>query len=254
MNRIEIYTPEQIKHIAAAGKIAAQTLDYIEPFVKTGISTLQLNDLCHNFIKKNGGKAAPLEVKGYKHAICTSVNDEICHGVPHKNIMLYDGDIINIDVTVNLNGYYGDTSRMYTVGKISDTAKDLIETTKLALMEAINVVKPNQPFSAIGKAIEKITKPKGYGIIRDFCGHGIGTMFHGAPHVFHFYHPEYDNVLMKEGMVFTIEPMINATPSITYFIDKKNKWTAFTQDGALSAQFEHTIVVTSKGAKILTRP
>ncbi len=252
MEKIKIYSQEQIKNISKAGKIASQTLDYIGQFVKSGISTLQINNLCNSFIKKHGGKSAPLEVEGYKHAICTTLNDEICHGVPSKKIILQNGDIINIDVTVNLNGYYGDTSRMYKVGEISEKAERLISITKESLKKAISIVRPNQPFSEIGKVIEKVVAPYNYGIIRDFCGHGIGTMFHGAPQVLHYYHPSLDKISMKEGMIFTIEPMINESSSVDYYIDAKNKWTAITRDGALSAQFEHTILVTKNGAKVLT--
>ncbi len=249
---IKIYTPSQINSIEKACRIASATLDYITPFVKAGISTLTINNLCDEFIKSKDGTSAPLEVEGYKHAICTTLNDEICHGVPSDKVILTDGDIINIDVTVNLNGFYGDTSRMYTVGKVSEIAEQLIKITKLSLKSAIKIVKPYQPFSAIGKEIERIVNPYNYGIIRDFCGHGIGTMFHGSPQILHYYHSAYDKILMKEGMVFTIEPMINESSSFDYYIDKSNGWTAFTRDGTLSAQLEHTMLVTKNGVKILT--
>ena len=250
---IKIYTKKEIDGITKAGRLASQLLDYITPFVKEGISTLKLNNLCDEFTKKHGATSAPLEVDGYKHAICTTLNDEICHGVPNKKSILKTGDILNVDVTVNLNGFYGDTSRMFTIGNVSNKAEKLIRTTYKSMMEAIAIVRPNQPFSEIGKVIEKIVSPYNYGIIRDFCGHGIGTMFHGAPHVFHYHNHEYDKILMKEGMIFTIEPMINATPKHDYFIDKKDGWTVSTADGALSAQFEHTILVTKTGHKILTK-
>lgn len=252
MEKIKIYSTEQIQKIAQAGKLAAQTLDTIAPFIKEGISTLEINELCDNFTKLHGGTSAPLEVTGYHHAICTSLNDEICHGIPSPKIKLKKGDIINVDVTVNLDGYYGDTSRMYAVGEISPAAQKLIDTTYKSLQAAISAVKPGKPFSVIGRAIEEVVHPHGYGIVEDFCGHGIGTVFHEAPNVLHYYHPLFDRLIMKEGMVFTIEPMINASASIDYFMDK-NKWTAYTRDGALSAQFEHTVVVTNKGCKILTK-
>ncbi|MBN2675833.1 MAG: type I methionyl aminopeptidase [Alphaproteobacteria bacterium] len=249
---IKIYSPKEIDGIRKAGHLARDVLNYIAPFVKEGVSTLELNDLCDSYTRKHGATSAPLEVSGYKHAICTTLNDEICHGVPHAKRMLEDGDILNIDITVNLNGFYGDTSRMFKIGNISNQAEKLIRSTYKAMMEAIKIVAPGQPFSLIGKTIEKIVAPYNYGIIRDFCGHGIGTMFHGSPHIFHFYHKAYDKVIMQEGMIFTIEPMINASPNFDYFINKKDGWTVATADGALSAQFEHTVLVTKNGHEILT--
>jgi methionyl aminopeptidase len=216
--------------------------------VKAGISTLELNDLIAEHTKKLGGICAPLGYKGYPKSCCISLNDVICHGIPNKITVLKEGDILNIDITTIYKGYYGDTSRMFAVGKISPLATKLISTTKQALDAAISICKPGVPYALIGEVIERVIAPTGFGIVRDFCGHGIGKTFHELPEICHFRNGR-DGV-MREGEVFTIEPMINTGTWKAEF--DADGWTARTQDGGLSAQFEHTIGITSNGSEIFT--
>jgi len=248
---IRIWEEFGFEGMRKAGKLASQTLDYIEPFVKEGVSTLYLNDLCEKFIRDNGAIPAPLNYKGYPKATCISLNNVICHGIPDENTILKHGDILNIDVTVILNGWYGDTSRMYKIDPISVRAQKLIDTTYRALMESIDIVKPGVKLYEVGRKIEEITKPLNFSIVRDFCGHGIGREFHSAPSVLHYENQHVNDITLKEGMFFTIEPMINAGSYETKIL--KDGWTAVTRDRQLSAQFEHTIGVTKDGYEIFTK-
>lgn len=244
-NRIEI------DKMRAAGKLAAATLDFITPYVKPGVSTLELNDLCDQFINDNGGISACLGYRGFPKSICTSVNDVVCHGIPSAKQILQDGDIINIDVTVIIDGFHGDTSRMYLVGNVSDQYKKLVDDTYEAMMLGIKTVKSGSYLSDIGRAIQTFAEARGYSVVRDYCGHGIGKVFHEEPMVLHYdpKDPRYD-LRLRKGMTFTVEPMINLGVATSHVLD--DEWTVLTDDGKASAQFEHTIVVTDDGCELLT--
>jgi methionyl aminopeptidase len=231
-----------------AGKLASQVLDMITQHVKPGITTNQLDSLCHDFIIKHGATPAPLGYKGYPKSICTSVNHVVCHGIPSDKT-LQEGDIINIDVTVNLNGYHGDTSRMFAVGKIGVAAQKLINATYEALMTAISILNPGITLGDIGHTIQSYVEPKGYSVVRDFCGHGIGTAMHHEPEVLHYGKPGTGHVL-QPGFFFTIEPMINQGRSDVKIL--ADGWTAVTRDRSLSAQWEHTLGITEDGYEIFT--
>lgn len=246
---IYLYDEVAFEGLKAAGSLAKQTLDHVAPFIQEGISTLELNNICHDFIIKNKAIPATLGYKGYKYSTCISVNTEVCHGLPSEK-KLVSGDILNIDVTVILNGWYGDVSSMFSVGKISPKAKHLMTVTKTCLNEAIKIVKPNIKINEIGKCIANIAHKNHFGVVEEFCGHGIGHDFHLDPNVLHFSYPKNDLILEK-GMVFTIEPMINAGKKEIKML--QNGWTAVTKDFSLSAQYEHTIGVTDTGCIIFTK-
>lgn len=248
MENIKIYDNEALKGMRKAGKLAREVLDYIEPYIKEGITTDELNTLCHDFIVSNNAIPAPLNYNGFPKSICTSVNNVICHGIPCE-YRLKSGDIINIDVTVNLNGWYGDTNRTFAVGKCTHLAETLIETTKKALQIGIEAAKPFGYFGDIGKAIQKYIDKQGFSIVRDYCGHGIGDMFHGAPTVLHYDSGKKGEQILP-GMFFTIEPMINVGSYKSKVL--KDGWTVVTVDKSLSAQFEHTLAVTQDSVEILT--
>lgn len=233
-----------------AGKLAAEVLNYAETLVKAGISTDEINSKCHEFTIARGAISAPLNYNGFPKSICTSVNHVVCHGIPSDSQILKNGDIVNVDITVIVEGFHGDTSRTFIVGDVDEATRKLVERTYDSMMEAIEIVRPNAFFGDIGKTIEKYIKPFGYGIVRDFCGHGIGSKFHEDPMVLH-YKSRDRGKRMKAGMCFTIEPMINMGTYETY-VDERDGWTAYTRDGSLSAQFEHTILVTENGYEILT--
>jgi len=233
----------------AAGKLASQLLDYIEPFVVPGVSTLKLNDLCHAYTVDHGATSAPLNYKGFPKSICTSVNHVVCHGIPSENKILQNKDIINIDVTPILNGWHGDTSRTFFVGKAGIKAKRLVEFTYEAMMIGIEQIRPGNHIGDIGHAIQTAAEAKGYGVVRDYSGHGIGQIFHTTPNVLHYGEPGTGD-LIEPGMFFTVEPMINTGKAPTKTLD--DGWTVVTKDRSLSAQFEHTIVVTDDGYEILT--
>ncbi|MFZ2620036.1 MAG: type I methionyl aminopeptidase [Alphaproteobacteria bacterium] len=242
----------QIEKMRAAGKLAAEVLDYITPFTTAGVNTLKLNDLCHEFIRDHGAIPAPLNYKGFPKSICTSINDVVCHGIPNPHDVLQDGDILNIDVTVILDGWYGDTSRMYLIGNVNPQATKLVDDTYEAMMRGIATIKSGGWVSDIGRAIQDFCTPRGYGIVRDYCGHGLGNVFHEAPMVLHYF-PQTGtpDVRLRKGMTFTVEPMINlgtweCAPA------EADGWTVRTADRKLSAQFEHTLVVTDDGCEILT--
>ena len=247
-NEIIIHTEEDFVGMRKAGKLASDVLDFITPSVKEGISTLQLDTLCHEFIIKNNAIPAPLNYKGFPKSICTSVNHVICHGIPGKKI-LKNGDIINIDITVILDGWHGDTSRMFIVGKPKIKAKKLVDITFKCMWEGINQIKPGNTTGDIGNAIQSYAESNGYSVVRDFCGHGIGKKFHTAPNILHYGHPGTGTTL-EEGMFFTVEPMINIGKKEVHILD--DGWTAVTKDKSLSAQFEHTVGVTKKGYEVFT--
>lgn len=257
MSKIIIKTPEQIEWIRKAGKLTAMTLDMISVYVRAGVSTLELDNIMNTFILSNGGVSACIDYKWgnkwgkwwYPRCTCISLNDVICHGIPRADEILKEGDILNIDVTTIIDGYFGDASRMYTVGIVSEKAKDLIAVTKKAWEIGIAEVRPGNFFGNIGFAISQFAESRGYSVVRDYTGHGVGLEFHEEPYV---YHKAAKNTgpKMQAGMIFTIEPMINLGKYASK-LDKDN-WTAKTKDGSLSAQFEHTILVTEKWHEILT--
>lgn len=248
MSEIKIYNEDELKKIAEAGKLAATVLNFVEPYVIAGITTGELDRLCHDFIISHNAIPAPLNYNGFPKSICTSVNNVICHGIPGE-YKLKSGDIINIDVTVNLNGWYGDTNRTFLVGSCSKLAENLVEITKRALFVGIGAVKPYGYFGDIGKAIQKFVDNHGFSVVRDYCGHGIGNVFHGEPVVLHYATPQKGQQILP-GMCFTIEPMINVGSYKSKVLN--DGWTAVTIDKSLSAQFEHTIAVTENSVEILT--
>ncbi len=245
---IKIHTKENFESMRRAGRLAAETLDYITPFVVPGVTTEKLNDLCHDFITLNGAIAAPLNYRGFPKSICTSINHVVCHGIPGDR-KLIDGDVVNIDVTVILDGWFGDSSRMYPVGKMSVKARRLIDVTYEAMMRGIEVVKPGATVGDIGHAIQSFAEAQRFSVVRDFCGHGLGRVFHDTPSILHFGRPGEGPVL-REGMFFTIEPMINAGGYGVKVLS--DGWTAVTKDKSLSAQFEHSLGVTATGYEIFT--
>ncbi len=246
---IKIKTAKQIEGIRKSAQLAAEVLKYLEQYVVAGNTTKYVNDKALEFIEKHGAKAATLGYKGFTGAICTSPNEVICHGVPNETV-LNDGDILNIDVTTILDGYYGDTCKMYAVGEISESAQRLIDVTKVCLKKGVAECYPGNRFGNIGYAISRYAHKKGYSVVWQFCGHGVGLKFHEEPEVSHIAQKNTGK-RMRPGMVFTIEPMINEGVAEA-IIDRKDGWTARTRDGKLSAQFEHTIVITENGCECLT--
>ncbi|MCZ6720685.1 MAG: type I methionyl aminopeptidase [Proteobacteria bacterium] len=246
---IKIHPPEDFEAMRRAGRLAAQTLDYITPKVQPGVTTDELDRLCHEFITAHGATSAPLGYRGFPKSICTSVNHVVCHGIPSDKV-LDKGDIMNIDVTVILDGWHGDTSRMFYLGpKIPMKARRLCEITYEAMTRGIEVVRPGATLGDIGHAIQSYAESRRCSVVRDFCGHGLGRVFHDAPNVLHYGEPG-EGVELVEGMFFTIEPMINLG---TYEVKiLKDGWTAVTKDRSLSAQFEHSLGVTATGHEIFT--
>jgi methionyl aminopeptidase len=247
-DQIYIHGPQEFEGMRKAGKLAAQVLDFIQPYVKAGVTTGELDKLCHDFIVQHGAIPAPLGYRGFPKSICTSINHVVCHGIPGDKKLL-EGDILNIDVTVIVDGWHGDTSRMFAVGKIPLKAAKLIDVTYEAMMRGIEVVRPGATTGDIGHVIQTFAEKNGFSVVRDFCGHGIGKIFHCAPNIMHFGKPG-TGIELKEGMFFTIEPMINAGRYETKVLS--DGWTAVTRDRSLSAQFEHTIGVTADGFEIFT--
>ncbi len=245
-----IKTPEEIEKMRTAGRKAAEVLEYIEEFVSPGVSTAELDRLCHAYITDvQKAIPAPLNYKGFPKSICTSVNQVVCHGIPSEKKTLKPGDIINIDVTVIVDGFHGDTSKMFFVGKPATHAERLVRVTQECLYKGIALVRPGARLGDIGHAIQTHAEGHYYSVVRDYCGHGIGRIFHEDPQVLHFGKPG-TGMTLEEGMTFTIEPMINAGKAATRL--KSDGWTVETRDGRLSAQWEHTLAVTSNGVDVLT--
>jgi methionyl aminopeptidase len=245
---IKIHGAEGFEGMRRAGRLAAECLDFITPHVKPTVTTDRLDKLCHDFIVGRGAVPAPLNYRGFPKSICTSINHVVCHGIPGDK-KLAEGDIVNIDVTVILDGWHGDTSRMYPVGKIGVKAEKLNDATFEAMWEGIRAVRPGAHFGDIGHAIQEYAESRRYAVVRDFCGHGLGRVFHDAPNVMHYGEIGQGDV-MREGMFFTIEPMINVgTWEVKILADG---WTAVTKDRSLSAQFEHSIGVTKDGYEVFT--
>ena len=251
-NGVVIHKLEDFEGMRRAGVLARQTLDYIAPFVVEGVSTEYIDGLCYDFMIKHNATPATLNYKGYTKSCCTSINHVVCHGIPSPLDILKKGDIINIDVTVILNGYFGDTSRMYFVGVPSTMAQRLCNVTYEAMMRGIDSAKPGNTLRDIGKAIEAVVSKNGYSCVKDFCGHGIGKVFHMEPQIMHFNEAKsaYQDLVIEEGMFFTIEPMANAGKSGTRILD--DGWTAITKDKSLSSQYEHTIGITGTGNEVFT--
>lgn len=245
---IRIHDAQDFAGMRAAGRIAAQILDEVGPLVQPGTTTGALDDFIRNRVTELGTTSATIGYRGYQHASCISVNHVVCHGIPGDKI-LADGDILNIDVTLILDGWYGDSSRMYVAGKPSVKAKRLIQVTHDSLMKGIEAVRPGATFGDIGWAIQSYVEANRMSVVRDFCGHGLGRTFHAPPNVLHFGRPGKGPVL-EEGMFFTIEPMVNLGRPETKIL--ADDWTAVTRDKSLSAQFEHSIGVTATGADIFT--
>jgi methionyl aminopeptidase len=247
---VTVKTPEQIEKMRVAGRLAAEVLEMLVPHVKPGVTTEELDRLAYDYIV-DVQKAVPANVgyKGFPKTLCTSVNHVICHGIPHPGKALKDGDIVNIDVTVIKDGWHGDTSRMYFAGTPSVLAKRLVDTTLEAMLRGIAQVRPGATLGDIGHAIQKHAEAQGFSVVREYCGHGIGQIYHEDPQVLHYGQPGAGLKLQK-GMTFTVEPMINAGKPHTRLLP--DGWTVVTKDHSLSAQWEHTVAVTDDGYEILT--
>ena len=246
-----IKTPEQIEGIRKSAEITKGALDLVAEKIHEGMSTEDINTIVHNYTIEKGGIPAPLNYQGFPKSVCTSINEEVCHGIPDKDIILRSGDIINVDVSTILDGYFSDSSRMFLIGDVSEEARKLVEVTKECLYKGIEAVKPWGFLGDIGAAIQEHAEANGYSVVRDFGGHGVGLEFHEEPFVYHFGN-KGEGMILVPGMMFTIEPMINAG-GYSLFVDADNDWTAITDDGSLSAQWEHQILVTEDGIEIISK-
>ncbi len=240
---------EKFEKMRIAGKLAAQTLDMLTEYIKEGITTNYIDKLGYEFIRDNGGYSAPLYYRGFKKSLCTSLNHVICHGVPSDNRILEEGDAVNVDVTAIINEHYGDTSRMFCIGKTSIKLNNLIDVTYESMMKGIRILKPGVRLGDIGNEIQTYVEKNGFSVVKDFCGHGISTTFHESPNILH-YGTKNTGMEIKPGMTFTVEPMINAGKYDVKILN--DGWTAVTKDKSLSAQFEHTIGITENGYEIFT--
>lgn len=249
---VSIKTPEDIAGMRVAGRLAAEVLEMIEPHVQVGVSTGELDRICHDYIVNvQNAIPAPLNYNGFPKSICTSLNHVVCHGIPNDTKLLKSGDILNIDITVIKDGYFGDTSKMFLLGEVAPHAQRLIRITQECLYKGIALVRPGTRLGDIGHVIQTHAESNNYSVVREYCGHGIGKVFHEDPQVLHYGKPGTGMVLV-EGMTFTIEPMINLGDRHTK-LSKADGWTVTTRDRRLSAQWEHTLAVTADGCEILTR-
>jgi methionyl aminopeptidase len=246
--RITLHAPQDFEGLRRAGQLAAATLDMIVPHVQPGVTTDELDRLCDEFMRANGAVSASLGYRGFPKSVCISINHVVCHGIPGPRT-LQNGDILNIDVTVILDGWYGDTSRMYVAGQPNTKAKLLLDVTHESMMRGIAAARPGARLGDIGHAIQSYVEKHRFSVVRDFCGHGIGRTFHAPPNVLHFGSPG-EGAELKPGMVFTIEPMVNTGRYDVKILD--DGWTAVTRDRSLSAQFEHMIGITETGCEIFT--
>ena len=240
---------EKFEKMRIAGNLAARTLDMLTDHIKIGVSTNYIDKLGYEFIRDNNGHSAPLFYRGFQKSLCTSLNHVVCHGIP-SNRILDEGDIINVDVTAIIEEHYGDTSRMFCIGKAPVKANNLIDATYESMMKAIRILKPGLKLGDIGHEIQSYVEGKGFSVVKDFCGHGISTVFHEPPNILH-YGKKNTGIELNPGMTFTIEPMINAGKYDIKVLD--DGWTAVTKDKSLSAQFEHTIGITENGYEIFTK-
>jgi methionyl aminopeptidase len=246
---VQLKTPEAIERMRVAGRLAADVLDMIGPHVEPGVTTDEMDAICHDYITRvQGAIPAPLNYRGFPKSICTSVNHQVCHGIP-GNKRLKRGDIVNVDVTVIKDGYHGDTSKMFFVGEPSVLARRLVNVTREAMFRGIRVVRPGATLGDVGHAIQQFVESQGYSVVREYCGHGIGREFHEDPQVLHYGNPG-EGLMLLPGMCFTVEPMVNAGKRFIKLLP--DGWTVVTKDRTLSAQWEHTIVVTEDGHEILT--
>jgi methionyl aminopeptidase len=246
--KIKLHGPEAFAGMAKAGRLVAEALDLLSEHVRPGVTTEELDDIIFGFAMAHDAVPAPLNYRGFPKSICTSLNHVVCHGIPGPRA-LREGDILNIDVTLIVDGWHGDSSRMYPVGKISRAAERLLEVTYNALMRGVAAVRPGATTGDIGAAIQTYAEGERCSVVRDFCGHGLGRVFHGRPNILHYGEPG-EGILLKPGMLFTIEPMINlGKPHVKILSDG---WTAVTRDRSLSAQFEHTVGVTETGCQVFT--
>lgn len=244
-----IKTPDEIEKMRTAGRLAAEVLEMVGDHVKPGVSTEELDRICHDYIvNKQQAVPAPLNYRGFPKSICTSVNHQVCHGIP-GNKVLKDGDIVNIDITVIKDGFHGDTSKMFFVGKPTVLGKRLVDVTQQAMWKGIELVRPGTHLGDIGHAIQKFVESKGYSVVQEYCGHGIGRGFHEDPQVLH-YGTAGTGIALQAGMTFTIEPMVNAGKRNVKLLP--DGWTVVTKDRKPSAQWEHTVLVTESGYEILT--
>lgn len=249
MSSVTIKTPEEIEKMRVAGRLAASVLDMIEPHVQAGITTEELDSICHRFIVDELQVVpAPLNYRGFPKSICTSINNVVCHGIPGSR-KLKTGDIINIDITVIKDGFHGDTSRMFAVGKTSIRAERLCRVTHESMMKGIETIKAGSTLGDLGHAVQRHAESHGFSVVREYCGHGIGKGFHEEPHVLHYGKPNTGMQLL-EGMTITVEPMVNSGKKETRM--QADRWTVVTSDGSLSAQWEHTVLVSETGCEILT--
>ena len=239
---------EKFEKMKIAGNLASKTLDMLTDEIKAGVSTNKIDKLGYEYIRDNGGYSAPLFYRGFPKSLCTSLNHVICHGIPSERI-LDEGDILNVDVTAMVDGFYGDTSRMYSIGKISVKAQNLIDATYESLMKSIKILKPGLKLGDIGHEIQNYVEARGFSVVRDFCGHGIGDNFHEPPNILH-YGKINTGAELRPGMTFTIEPMINSGKYDVKILD--DGWTAVSKDKSLSAQFEHTVGIKDNGYEIFT--
>ncbi len=246
--QIKLHGPEGFAGMRAAGKLAAACLDMLVPHVKAGVTTRTLDDLSREFVFDNGALPACLFYRGYRHTICTSLNHVVCHGIPGPRV-LRDGDIVNIDVTVIVDGWHGDTSRMYAVGEPKKRDVRLMDTTYEAMMAGIKAIRPGATLGDIGYAIQRCAEAERFSIVRDFCGHGLGRIFHDAPNILHYGRPR-EGIALRPGMIFTVEPMVNAGGRDVKVLN--DGWTAVTKDKQPTAQFEHSVGVTDTGVEIFT--
>lgn len=249
-DRDMIKTPEQIAGIRKACDINTAVLDLVAEKIKTGMTTEEIDRIVYDYTVSQGATPAPLGFCGFPKSVCTSINDQVCHGIPSLHDVLRSGDIVNVDVSTIYNGYYADASRMFTIGKVDKKAKDLVEITKECLKRGIEAAQPWGFLGDIGAAVSAFAKKHGYSVVTEFGGHGVGIEFHEEPFVCHV-GKRKTGMLLVPGMIFTIEPMINAGRK-DVFVDAANDWTVYTQDGSLSAQWEHTILITEDGPEILT--
>ncbi|QJC34526.1 type I methionyl aminopeptidase [Enterobacteriaceae endosymbiont of Donacia crassipes] len=249
--KIFIKNSKEIKKIYTSCQLAAKVLEMIKTYIIPGISTEEINNICHNYITKTQkAKSATLGYKGFPKSVCISINDVVCHGIPSKKEILKNGDIVNIDVTVLYNNYYGDTSKMFLVGNnVSKISKLLCLTAKKSLYKAINILKPGIRLYKIGQIIQKYVESKKFSVVKNYCGHGIGKNFHEDPQILHYKSYDY-GIILRPGMVFTIEPMINIGNHDVYLTN--DNWTVKTIDKTNSAQYEHTVLITDIGSKVLT--
>ncbi|MBC3205719.1 type I methionyl aminopeptidase [Pseudomonas sp. SWRI111] len=248
-NQIKLNTPAEIAKSRAAGKLAAQVLAMLVPHVKAGVTTDELDRLCNDYIV-NVQKAVPANVgyHGFPKTVCASVNDVVCHGIP-SGTPLKDGDIVNLDIAVIKDGWFGDTSRMYVVGEATPEAQHLIKTTYEAMCSGIRAVRPGATLGDIGHAIQSLAEKEGFSVVREYCGHGIGKVYHDEPQILHYGFPN-QGLKLKAGMIFTVEPMLNAGKR--HVKNMPDGWTVLTKDGSLSAQWEHMVAVTETGFEVLT--